>query len=363
VKRRLVVIGPLPPPVHGVTVSTSLVLANPLLHERFAVEHLDTSDPRSRANVGRWDSANAALALRACGRLATMLRGDRGVVYLPLSQGTPGFLRDSLLIHYAALRGWAVAAHLRGSDFPTFFQQHGPLFRRWIRLTLRKVDAIAVMGSSLRELFAGLVPDERVSVVPNGTPDLVLNGVRHEPEQVLFLSNLRRRKGVREALEAALMVLERRPSAQFVFAGAWEDASLERELGDLATRAGDRVRFLSSVDGDEKRALLLSSAVLLFPPREPEGHPRIVLEAIAAGLPVVTTNRGAIAETVLDGQTGFVLDHPVPEQLAERVLALLADQGLREQLGRAARADYEARFRQEHADRRLADWLEEIAGS
>ena len=107
----------------------------------------------------------------------------------------------------------------------------------------------------------------------------------------------------------------------------------------------------------------MSSSVLLFPPSEPEGHPRVVLEAMSAGLPVVTTDRGAIAETVADGQTGFVLPDPDPETLAERLLRLLEDAELRTQMGQASRARYLELFTQERADERLADWLAGVAAS
>jgi glycosyltransferase involved in cell wall biosynthesis len=357
----LVVIGPLPPPIHGVSISTALVLANPLLAARFELQHVDTSDPRTRSNIGRWDVTNVLLGLRAAYRLSRSLSHGRGVVYLTLSQGVPGFLRDSLFVHCAALRGWRVAAHLRGSDFPDFYARRGALLRWWIRFTLSRVTSIAVPGWSLTGLFDGLVPRERIAVVPNGTPDVGSDAGPRDPETVLFLSNLRRRKGVRESVEAALLVLEQHPTARFVFAGDWEDEQLQRELREQASHAGERIRFLPAVNGEDKRRLLVSASVLLFPPVEPEGHSRVVLEGLAAGLPVVTTNRGAIAETVIDGESGFVLDDPVPQELADRILALLGDADLRSRVGRAARTRYLAEFTQETADRRIADWLEELA--
>jgi glycosyltransferase involved in cell wall biosynthesis len=88
-----------------------------------------------------------------------------------------------------------------------------------------------------------------------------------------------------------------------------------------------------------------------------------VLEAIAAGLPVVTTNRGAIAETLTDGESGFILNEPVPEQLADRMIELLGDAKLRERMGNAGRARYLADFTQEEADRKLVDWLSDVAAT
>ena len=358
---RLIVIGPLPPPFHGVTISTSLVLRNPLLHERFHLEHVDTSDRRSCENIGRWDLTNVMLGLQGAASLVRRLRSKPGLVYLPLSQNVTGFLRDSVFIHLAAARGWKVTAHLRGSELPTLYARQPAPVRSWMRVTLARIDSLAVMGDSLRGLFGGLVRSERIAVVPNGTPDPGVDGVRREPETVLFLSNLRRRKGVAEAVEAALAVVERRPSARFLFVGSWEDAALQNEVVERARAAGDAIVFRPPVSGDEKLRLLRSASVLLFPPREPEGHPRTVLEGISAGLPVVTTDRGAIAETVIDGESGFVLDDPVPAVLAERVLALLDDRTLRERMGRAARGRYLAAFTQEIADRTLADWLASVA--
>jgi glycosyltransferase involved in cell wall biosynthesis len=360
-KPRLIVVGPLPPPTHGVSVSTQLVLNNPFLSQEFDVDHLDTSDPRSGQNINRWDFQNIGVGLRSVIALAARLRGRRGVVYLPLSQGRPGFLRDSLFIQAAAARGWTVAAHLRGGEFDEFYRQEPEAVRRWVRLTLRRVDSLAVMSDSLRRIFDGLVPADRLAVVPNGTPDPGDNGARRDGNTVLFLSNLRRRKGVIEAVEAALLVLEQRPHTRFLFVGEPDEPSLVRELRVRARAAGDAIAFLPPVDGDEKLRLLHTSSVLLFPPTRPEGHPRTVLEGIAAGLPVVTTNRGAISETVLNGEGGYVLDDPVPAQLAERLLSLLEQPDLREQMGRAARERYLAHFTQEAADRRLAEWLECLA--
>lgn len=359
--RRLIVLGPLPPPTHGVSISTSLVLANPLLRERFSVEHIDTTDRRSGANINTWDVQNVMLGLRALLDLNRHLSKDRGLVYLPLSSGPPAFLRDSLFIHLAVLRGWKVAGHLRGGEFDRFYEDRGRLYRRWIRMTLAKLHSVGVMGACLRWMFDGLVPRERIAVVPNGTPDPHRNG--HEPDAhtVLFMSNLRERKGLLEAVNAALIVVERHADARFVFAGGWYDEHFEREVRERARPAGDRIVFVPPVAGDDKRRLLLSASVMLFPPRDPEGHPRVVLEALAAGLPVVTTDRGAIVETVVDGESGFILDDPVPEKLAARLLDLLRDRELRDRMSAAARERYLDEFTQERADRRLAKWLEGLA--
>lgn len=357
-KRTLIVIGPLPPPYHGVTVSTSLVLANPFLHEHFDVVHLDTSDTRHAGTIGRWDVPNVVLGLRAAARLAGLLATRRrGVVYLPLSQNAPAFLRDSLFIHLAAVGRWRIATHLRGGEFDRVYREQSRLLRRWMRFTLARVDSMAVMGESLRTLFAAFLPTDRVAVVPNGTPEIARDGVERERGLVLFLSNMRRRKGIFEAFEAAAVVLARNPNARFVFAGTIEAQDVRDEVARRVDAAGGRLEVLPSVSGDDKRRLLLQADIVLFPPILPEGHPRVILEALAVGVPTVTTAQGTIAETVRDGVDGFVLPEAEPEALAERVLRLLEDDALRARMSASAYERYRERYTQEVADRRLTEWL------
>jgi glycosyltransferase involved in cell wall biosynthesis len=218
------------------------------------------------------------------------------------------------------------------------------------------------MGDSLRGVFDGLVDPARITVVPNGTPKPSIDRTNRDPSHVVFLSNLRRRKGVVEALDAALLVLSQVPSARFSFVGSWEDDELEHELRRKAAPFANAIAFHPPVSGTEKYSYLESASILLFPPTRPEGHPRVVLEALSASLPVVTTNQGAIAETVGNNVAGFVLPRSEPRELAQCVRRLLLDDSLRERMGNAAAARYEECFTQEIADQRLAAWLMSVSG-
>ena len=147
----------------------------------------------------------------------------------------------------------------------------------------------------------------------------------------------------------------------FVFAGGWESDEFESEVRALAEPLGTRIRFVGPVVGDAKSTLMASARVLLFPIAWGEGHPRIVLESMAAGLPVVTTDRATIKETLVDGESGFVLDDPDPIAIARCAARVLRDDTLRKAISEGARERYEALFTQELADRALAAWLTSLA--
>jgi glycosyltransferase involved in cell wall biosynthesis len=226
---------------------------------------------------------------------------------------------------------------------------------------MQAATAVAVLGEGLQELMDGFVEHSRVAVVPNGTPEFKRPPCEPDRSLVLYLSNLSRKKGADVAVRAASLVAARDERARFVFAGAWESAEFEREVRELAAPLGNRVEFLGPVAGDLKARLMGSARLLLFPVAWGEGHPRIVLEALAAGVPVVTTNRGAIRETVTDGENGFVLDDPDPDAVATCILRLLDDAKLRARFAHAARDAYLARFTQTRADEVLCAWLAAVA--
>ncbi len=356
-KARLIVIGPLPPPIHGVAVSTRLALDNDMLRDRFEIEHIDTTDHRPLSTMERWDLANVMLGLRNVVQLIGRLRPRPGVVYVPVSTFLGAFLRDSLFIHAAALARWKVAVHIGNGWFRDFYEARGPLARWWVRRTMRRAATVAVLGPRLRDTLDGLVRPERVAVVPNGTPDFERMPVTRQRGRVLFFGNFLEGKGIVEAVDAALIVVRDDPDAEVIFAGEWNDASLERELRGRADTASGRIKFLTPVSGNEKEELLQSSAVAMFPARENEGHPRAVLEALCRGLPIVLTAQANFNMGLTDTQDAFVLDSADPGQLAHRILQLLADEALRGRMGNAARARYESEYTQALADQRLADWL------
>jgi|SRR5579884_248399 len=361
-KARLIIIGPIPPPTHGVTASTRFALENRQLRQAFDVSHVDTSDRRDLRNIGKVDVQNLLLALRHVGAMLIQLRGRRGIVYLPLSNGI-AFFRDSLFILAASLLRWKVAVHLHCGDFDRFYKTAGTFLRRWIRFTMKHVGSAGVLGDSLRPNLKALVPHDRIVVIANGVDDVALHapaGRSPRPSaSILFLSHLRRRKGVVEATLAALKVIEEMPEARFIFAGEWLDRDLEKELREK-TASVAAIRFLPAVQSPRKEELLMTSSIFLFPPVLSEGQPLVLLEALAAGLPIVTTNRGAIAETVVDQECGYVLEHPDPTKLAERILVLLQDDLLRDAMGKAARRRYLQMYTRSSADARLSQWLTQL---
>jgi glycosyltransferase involved in cell wall biosynthesis len=131
------------------------------------------------------------------------------------------------------------------------------------------------------------------------------------------VARLAEQKGQRTLLEAVPFVLERHPESRFAIAGEGE---LRRELESLAAPLGDRAVLLGA--RDDVPDLLASFAVFAFPSLY-EGLCLAVIEAQAAGVPVVATPVGGIRETVVDGETGWLVPPRDPRALADRIVWVL----------------------------------------
>lgn len=360
---KILVIGPTPPPFHGVSVAIEAMLKSSL-SDRFRLHHLDLSDRRGIQHVDKPDFHDVALFLNQWWRLLTMLWVERpAVTYLPISQSTIGFLRDSLLVLPARLFGAQVVLHLHGGNFKTWYDSRWFLMKAYVRMILRRVAYVAVLGESFRPLFAGLVPESRIAVVPNGIhwPAVKKSpGIFRERKwyAILHLSTLNRLKGAPDLLAALPLVLKVRQDVEFIFAGPWSHEEDRREAESYVARHGlDRhVVFTGPVASlEHKRSIYASADLFVFPGLQQEGQPLVVLEAMASGLPVLFTDRGCLRDTVIEGECGLEVRRNDPRHLADRILGCLDHPEEIERMGRHARERFERFYTSEQFVRRLGE--------
>jgi len=353
-RHTVLVVGPLPPPHHGGAVATRTLLESPLA-ERYRLVHLDTTDRRGMDNIGRLDPGNIRLALLHGLRFVRLLRFESpALVYVPLAQNRLGFLRDVLFMVPTLFSKARLVVHVHGGGFRAFHDGTDPVMRALIRRCLAGVDRAIVLGERLRPMLAGLVPDGRVTVVPNGIADPygglltrpAANGSVDGGCHVVYLGTLMAAKGFLDLLAAAARLKSALPGVRYTFAGEfYRPDDRDRAMRCVEGQLEDVVTFAGTVDGERKAELLRSADIFVFPTHYPyEGHPYVILEAMAAGLPVVTTARAAIAETIEDGASGLLVPEHDPEALDAAIVRLATSPELRAKLGEAARTRFLSRY-------------------
>ena len=359
----ILVIGPTPPPFHGVSVAMDAVL-NSVLRDQFRLRHLDLSDRRGIQHVDKPDFHDVLLFLKQWWKLLVILRKERPqVAYLPLCQSTIGFLRDSLFILPAHLFGTQVVLHLHGGNFKTWYESRSGLLKLYVRIVLRRVACIAVLSDSFRRIFEGLIPSDRIAVVPNGIHwPAVQKPVpkTHKPDRyrVLHLSTLSRLKGALVLLAAIPLILKVRQDVEFILAGPWlhEVDRQQAELFVADHTLADHVVFTGSVERiQDKRSVFSSADLFVFPGIQQEGQPLVVLEAMASGLPVLFTDRGCLRDTVIDGECGLEVRSNDSQHLADCILWCLDNPDEVQKMGRKARERFERLYTSERFIQRLGD--------
>lgn len=347
-KVSILILGKLPPPYLGPAVATEILLGSSL-RDRYRLSHVDTNVHETLDTLGGFEVGKVVRNLGIYGRFArTLLRSRPDLVLVPISQTMLGFVKDSVFI----LLGWAVGSRvvvqLRGSTFDRMAQSRGAVGRAYIRAVLAAASGVIVLGESLRRVFERYFPPERIFVVPNGADFTFPDAERNSPDarvRILYLGNLQASKGIEDVIVA---VARLRDSGLEGFrvdvVGAWRDPETRQRCVALVEERDLPVAFHGPVTGAGKLRFLADVDIFVFTPREPEGHPWVIVEALAAGLPVVATDRGAIVESVLDGWNGFIVDAEAPAQIADRLERLVADRDLRRRLGDASRRHYLAEF-------------------
>ena len=299
----------------------------------YIASHCDGSKIRKLAAFG---GALVRFYVRLC-------RGEGGIVHVH-SASNASFWRKCVFLFGAFLARRPVVFHLHGGGFPEFFFKLDPLRKAIVRSVLARTSRVIALSEGWRDTVRQISPEARVLVIPNPvqTWDDKSEGAEVGGAlRITFLGRVVREKGVYDLLTAFKGIAEEFPSAELVIGGEGEIDQLSaaaRELG-----IASRLRCLGWVHAREKRALLSRSVTLVLPSYV-EGLPMVLLEAMAAGLPVIATKVGAIPEVVRSGEDGILVE---PGDIAGMVKALrgiLGDVRLREHLGKNAQRLVRERF-------------------
>lgn len=242
-------------------------------------------------------------------------------------------------------------------------QERYPALRFADRLSHRLSDRVTVNSRAVWQdtLLRDHLPSRKIVLIHNGVEtepfdraDKGSSAVRRALQippghrVAITVANLIPYKGHADLLEAAAAVVARVPQTVFLFAG--EDRGLQASLEQRAASLGilGHVRFLGL--RTDIPALLAASDVAVLASHE-EGFSNSLLEAMAAGLPVVATCVGGNPEAVVEGETGWLVPPGDPGALADRLADLLENPARARAWGRSARARVERCFSVEKAAR------------
>lgn len=363
-KTEIIFLGKLPPPYIGPALACQMIL-NSRLKDDFKLIHLDTSDHRDINTLGKIDFGNIYLAIKQYWMmLVLLLRHPKAMVYVPAGQTTVGYIRDAVFIVMAKLAGRKVITHLRGGNFLNWYNK-APGYAKWVvRKVHPHINAQIVLGGNLRNLFTWLLPDDRIYVVPNGG-DYVIPEKKGNSDKViiLFLGNFIGTKGVLEVLYASGHLEDIKDKVEFQFAGAWRDEATKKAFLKYKEEHPELpINIIGQVSGDKKFSLLAESDIFVFPTYYPnEGHPWVIVEAMSASLPVISTDHAAIRESVINDYNGYLVPKQDAKAVADKIRILVEQPELRKKMGQASLEHYKGGFTHDKMIERLGNVFRSVA--
>lgn len=304
--------------------------------ERWGVEYVATNCTGSTL---RKAVRSLFAALRFFG---LMLRGGGKVVHVHTSSYF-SFWRKSLFLAPAFLFCRSVVVSLHGGGFREFYTNGcGPIGRWWIRAVIGRASRFIVLTEGWRQWVLSIVPEANVCTIPNVCSDSacfrLAKSVDRASPCILFLGRLETEKGFKDLLLAVAHIREKIPGITLVCGGTGK----ESEVKDWIETAGisDVVQLRGWISGEAKHECFEHAALLALPSYI-ENLPMVIIEAMAAGLPVVASAVGGIPDVIEDGKNGLLVKPGDVGGLADALALLLHNQTMRERIARNAREKYE----------------------
>lgn len=314
---RIALVGPLPPPAGGMANQT-LQLAELLREAGARVELVQTNVPYRPAWVEHIPMLRAAARLLPYIGQLWRAAGRNQLFHVMANSGWSWHLFAMPAIRIGARRGVPVVVNYRGGEAAAFLERASAS----VRATVALASAVAVPSGFLRDVFGrhGIATE----ILPN-----VVDLARFHPApagrtrgaHLVVTRNLEPIYDNGTAIRALALLRQRRADARLTIAGTGPDrAALEAQVAEL--RLQDAVSFAGRLDRDAV-ASLYREADLVINPSTVDNTPNSLLEAMASGVPIVSTNVGGVPYLVEHGRTAWLVPPRDPVAIADAASQLL----------------------------------------
>ncbi|MBX2846822.1 MAG: glycosyltransferase family 4 protein [Acidiferrobacterales bacterium] len=331
---QLLAIGPLPPPLAGTSVSFKLFcdfLATQ--SEKVSVKIISTA-PKKLGTRPLLDLSNLVTASRILTGCLSHIRKSNKVILFGSNQFLLSMMPICLLIAKLARKKFYVRSF--GGSLDSYYLNLSPYTRKYFRWMLNHTDGLIVQTDSLNIFFENLL-DSRVHLVPGYRElpkDLIVNSdVRenHATLKLVYVGHINKQKGIFDLLDTINMLNADRIHFECDIYGPIydEDSTSFKQL--IAQTNG--AHYSGILDPNQVIKTISSYDLFVFPTYySGEGHPGVLIEAMMAGLPIITTNFKSIPDLVEHRINGLLVAPNNPQELAIAIQLLKDDRELMNKL-------------------------------
>ncbi|HLW31445.1 MAG TPA: glycosyltransferase family 4 protein [Aequorivita sp.] len=347
-KKKVLFILHLPPPVHGSSMVGKFIKNSVLINEGVVSEYIALGTSKTLHEIGKNPIKKVGLYLKIVFQTVKQLVVFKpDLVYMAITAKGMAFYKDAFIAMLAKLSGKKVIYHLHNKSMED--RQEKWLDVRLCKMLFKNTDVI-LLSKHLYPDLQKYVPQTRVHYCPNGIPETLSkpNSTKSPKSdgiiKILFLSNLMEAKGVFVLLEACKILADKQLPFHCTFIGGESDITSEKlQQKVLELDLSKKVHYAGRKYGAEKELALSEADIFAFPTLN-ESFGLVNLEAMQFSLPVVSTLEGGIPDVVEEGKTGFLVDKGNAQALADKLEILIVDPSLRLKMGNRGREKYEEEF-------------------
>ena len=354
-----------PPPVHGSSLVGGFIKESRLINESFDWHYINHGTSASVEEIGKKPAIKILRYIQLIWQVKrTLLFFKPDICYLTISSKGIGFYKDALIVLLVTLFGAIRIYHFHNKGV---IVNQGRSFDNLLYRVIFKNADVILLSKSLYPDVLKYVPESRVHYCPNGIP-VIEGGVSDETivksksvPEILFLSHLFESKGVLILADALKFLKEKGYSFHCTMIGGEGDVS--EDLMRKKTEESGLKGYIDVVGkkyGEEKRTAFKKADIFVHPTFN-DCLPLVLLEAMQYSIPIVSTFEGAIPDVVEDGISGFLVPQRDVGALANKLEVLIKDPVLRQKMGSAGRAKYDAQFTLERFERRMVEILNQVA--
>lgn len=360
-KSRILFLVPLPPPVHGSAMVSQAIRNSTRINRSFQTDYVNLTTSRKMNEIGKHCVKKIFRFFGAFSKMMYKLLFHRwDACYLAITCHGIGFLKD---VPFVALCKWfspKVILHLHNKGLSK------EVYRwpyRWLMPWIFRHTEVILLSERLYSDIASVVRPEQVHICPNGLSSPVdINEVSQSSvPHLLFLSNLIESKGVYVLLDACQILKDKGYSFICDFVGGETKEITRRHLEEEISQRGleEYVVYHGPQYGEAKE-LFFQKADIFVQPTFEDCFPLTLVEAMQHGLPVVSTDEGAIPDMIVDGENGFVCPRREVNGLVNAFEKLLTNNELRKQMSKNARFRYKERYTLDAFEKTFQQILSEI---
>lgn len=365
--KRILLIAHLPPPVHGVSVISENILKSKILNSKYKLLKLNLSSSKSISQIGKKSIFKYLFVFRVATKLFfTIITKKIDLVYLTLSPSGFGFLKDSVLVLILKLFNKKIIFHIHGKGVSTYYKSLPRLFKFYYRFIFNNVSII-LLSEILKKDLDFKKNINNIFFINNGIKRKYLSQPKIEnknnyPLKILFFSNFQKSKGIFDLLNA-IPTLKKKygESVNYILAGDSISDNVTRKMEVLIHNNSieDVVKLVGPKYNKEKENLFAGASIFVHPTLN-DCFPLVLLEALKFGLPIVTTNEGAISDIVTDRINGLIIKKNCPSDISEKLSELIEKENLRFEMSTENKKKFLKNFTSKTMEENLVKVFEKV---